>query len=610
MSTKHLVKTLLIALFGMMLVHGCALQEPDESSTEQFVTAPTGVTATPTSPSRILLTWAPGMDAVKYYVFQSTTGPAGPYGYRTTATGTFIIIANLMPATEYCFVLRGVDQFNNQSPDSAPPACATTQGTPMAPTPPTGVTATPTSSSRITVAWNAVAMADRYFVYQSVGSAGPYNFINTVLAPGTSLSVANLMPDTTYCYRVASAQGALTSTLSDPPACAKTFRAGLEGFWKVNETSGSVATDASGQGRNGTLVGGATREPNDRAPLDNNRGSILVSGAGADAVSVPDAAPFWFTGPFSVNLWVKLPAAGDVSLMGKRVAGCGTVNWELAQDGAGLHFKGLNGTRVNFNQSLPVGEWTHVAVTQASGTLRAYVNGAEVASGSYTVGPRFSDPMEIGNSGGCGGAAHLVDEIQIWSRQLTGQEVADLGTRPPAPANFVVTPVSPTTVTLTWDAVPGASKYFVYRGTMSGDQVFYNTVLAPNTTFSVGGMAPNETSSWYVAAARNGIISVPSTEQIVMTLAAPNPPASVTATAISSSRIRIDFSTVPGATKYYIYQSDGGPFAFRGTVLAQNPPTYTSVNLLPNTMYSFYVVTDDGFVWSMPSMTASATTFP
>src|SRR5688572_17293834 len=73
--------------------------------------------------------------------------------------------------------------------------------------PPTIVTATPTSPSRITVSWSAVPGAIKYYVVQSIGSAGPYTFKGTTLSPGTSLPVANLQPGTEYCYRVATEDG-------------------------------------------------------------------------------------------------------------------------------------------------------------------------------------------------------------------------------------------------------------------------------------------------------------------------------------------------------------------------------------------------------------------
>src|ERR1044071_2771606 len=64
---------------------------------------------------------------------------------------------------------------------------------------PTGVTATVVSDTKITVSWNAVPGAVKYFVTQSV-AGGPFNNIATVFAPSTSRTIINLTPNTLYAY--------------------------------------------------------------------------------------------------------------------------------------------------------------------------------------------------------------------------------------------------------------------------------------------------------------------------------------------------------------------------------------------------------------------------
>ena len=596
----------LLAAFG-----GCVAEmgDVDESETEQAaLVAPSGVTATPTSSSRITVSWSAVAGATKYYIYQAPAA-AGPYAFRTTvvAPGTAVSIANLQPATQYCFVLRA-DGPAGVSPNSAPAACATTLGTAVAPAVPTGVTATATSSSRISVSWTAVSGATAYYVYQSTGSAGPYPFINTVTAPGTTLSIANLQPNTLYCFRVASTNG-VTSAQSDPPACARTFVFGLEGFWSLDELAGTSATDTSGFGRNATLAG-ATTFSTDHAPMDGNRGSVVVSAGTANALEMADAGPYWFTGSFTLSLWVKLPSTtGTYVIAGKRNTGCGTTNWELAHsDAGGLTFRGT--TTTSFGVSLSPGRWTHVAITGVSGgSLSAYVDGLPVASGTFTAGPRSSSPLQFGNSGGCGNPGQvLVDEIQLYSRQLTDADIATIGVRPAAPATLTATANSATTTGLSWAAVPNATKYFIYRGTSPGNVAFLTTVLAPTTTFNGVSLAPGTTYYWQVRATTvSKLISDPSPEASATTFPPPSAPTGVTATTVSSSRIRVDWAAQAGVQKFYIYQTGG---IFKGTVFAPGT-TFTVANLTANTTYGFYVVADaGGGLVSAASATATATTLP
>lgn len=609
MAKYHLA--LLVGVVGALATAGCTIEElPDESSVEQGIAPPPmTVTATATSTTRIAVGWDAVPGAVKYYVYERV-GLSGAEYYATTAAGTFVIRANLQPGTEYCYRIRTVDSSAIPGAFSTL-ACATTQVVGAPPTPPATVTASATSSSRINVSWSSVAAATRYFVYQSnTGPNGTYNYLNSVLAPTTSYPVANLQAATQYCFKVASNNANGTSALS-APACDTTYVTGLEGYWKLNDGSGTTALDLSGLGRNGTLAS-ATWTNTDRAPLDNNPWAVSLSGATTSAINLADAGAWWFTGPFTLSIWTNVATSGATRIAGKRAANCGAVDWELGQDAGGnLYFSGTS--TISFGAALQPGRWTHIGVTYNGATAILYVDGQQTATGAFTAGPRSSDPMQFGNSGSCGGGAVTVDWIQIYSRALSATEIQTIGLRPAAPANFTATPVGCKSVSLSWDAVPGVSKYFVYKGTMSGDEVFLNTVLPPNTTYTDGANDCSTQVSYYVRAAMNGLISDPSGEQIVTTLPAIAAPTGVTATAVSSSRIHVSFSAVSGATKYYVYRSQpggGSPFVFDGTVLPTSPLTYPSSGLTANTLYTYYVVTQGPDSMSAPSMTASATTMP
>ena len=75
-----------------------------------------------------------------------------------------------------------------------------------------------------------------------------------------------------------------------------------------------------------------------------------------------------------------------------------------------------------------------------------------------------------------------------------------------------------------------------------------------------------------------------STEQEILP-----PPATVTATALTNTKIQVSWSAVPGAFKYFVFQSQaGGPFLFAGTTLAPDT-SRTVINLQPNTLYSYRI---------------------
>ncbi len=587
--TKRLVTTIQILLIALVSLTGCLGPSPDEeslSTTESEIsTPPTNVTVTVTAATRVTVNWTQVPMATKYYIYRSPT-LNGTYTYLTSSRFPPLAVANLTAGAQVCFKVAA-DGPGGPSPLSAgacaTPSAGTVPGAPM------NVTATPTASTRITVAWGSVATATKYFVYQQTG-AGAFTFAASTVAPNTSVSIANLLPNTIYCYRV-QAENAAGLGVFSATVCAQTFIAGLELYTKLNEGSGTTITDSSGQMRNGSAVGGITWTGTDRPPLDNSPFALSASGASGAAASIPHASPLWLSGDFTVAFWAKLVTApaGEVRFLGKRVPGCGAVNWEIAQNTTnGLHIKG-NSTPVSFGQNLAVGAWTHIAVTQTGTTARFYLNGTNIGMGTYITGVRSNDPLQIGNSGGCGSSPFLIDEVQVFSTPLSAAQVASIGQVPPAPANFTAAVVGSSRVNLAWNAVPTASKYFIYKGTAPGNQTFFTSVLAPTLTFSDGTNAPMSTSSWTVRSVRDGLISNFTPEQVVTTQPGPGVVQGVTATATSSTRVTVAWTASTGAQKYFVYRSTaGGAYAFQNTVLA--PGTQLAVaNLTPNTMYSFIV---------------------
>ncbi len=568
--------------------------------------APTNVTATAVLNSEIDLTWTPFPTATKVFVFESQAG--GPFGFRATvlAPGATYAATGLLANTMYCYQLVSTLPDGTESAPSTPPACATTGA---GPPPPVGVMATAISDTRILVQWQPAAGAARYNIFQSQ-SGGPSALHGGVLAPDHEFLDVNLSPTTTYCYHVSTQfpDGSLSAQSSE--ACATTLGAGgggFQGYWKLDERGGGTAIDSSGLGRNGAITS-AAYSLSDRPNIDDDRSALAFSTSPDSAISVPPALGFDLLGAFTVAFWTKLPAAADVEFIGMRGAGCGALGWEIAQDATGLHFAGQTQT-VAAGASVPVGVWTHVAVTAEGGTMHLFVNGAETGSGAFIPDNTLDASLDIGHVAGCASGAVMMDDVQIQSRALSSAEIGVLGTLPPAPTNLIVTSTTSVSIFLSWDPVPGATAYIVSKGTAPGNEAFFTHSPANPTTFEGDHLTPSTQFSWTVRAVVNHLFSNPSNEAVGTTAAPPAAPANVTATVVAPDRIQVDWSPVTGAFKYFVFESvSGGPFVLAGSIVAPDT-SFLAVNLSAATTYAFRVQAEDAVQTDGPlSQSASATT--
>jgi len=226
-------------------------------------TVPTGLTATSASCSQVNLAWAASTE----------TGGSGLKGYNVYKNGTYlkqvattsISDTGLSALTTYSYTVSAVDNAGNQSTQSSP-SSATTPACPdaTAPSVPTGLTATATSCSEVSLSWSAST---------DTGGSGlkGYNvykngvFLKQVAT--TSTTDTGLSASTSYSYTVSavdnagnqSAQSSPSSAMT--PACPDTtapsvptgLTATAASCSQIN-LSWTASTDTGGSGVNGYNV--------------------------------------------------------------------------------------------------------------------------------------------------------------------------------------------------------------------------------------------------------------------------------------------------------------------------------------------------------------------
>lgn len=155
----------------------------------------------------------------------------------------------------------------------------------------------------------------------------------------------------------------------------------------------------------------------------------------------------------------------------------------------------------------------------------------------------------------------------------------------PAPTGLKGVAVSTTAVDLSWNAVPGAGNYRVYRGGVS-----QNVAASYDTRAQVGGLQPNTSYTFQVAAGQAGTEKMgPRSSSVTVRTKSVSlgKPTGLKAKATGKTTVSVSCTPVKGAV-YYRWYANGRPSG------ASDKPTYTIVGLKPNTSYRITVAADTG----------------
>jgi len=208
----------------------------------------------------------------------------------------------------------------------------------------------------------------------------------------------------------------------------------LVAWWDLNETSGSLASDAHGS-NDGTVTGATI---NVAGKIDK----CYSFDGSADSVDVGS----WFdlsNDDFSISLWVNINSitTNKYAAMGFSQSGnVGEPYWLFMHraDKGGWTLQsdvGLNAlaTWPTISTGASAGTWDHLVLVRnrTAGSLSIWRNGTEYKDSSFN--PTFDadhdlGTLHIGNwySGGNLSFAGKIDEVGIFSKALTADEVSDL----------------------------------------------------------------------------------------------------------------------------------------------------------------------------------------
>ena len=214
------------------------------------------------------------------------------------------------------------------------------------------------------------------------------------------------------------------------------IRDGLSAYWNFNnDGSGGVSlSDYTGNGYTLTNVGGVTL------------GTGIVAGcavfnANQNFTFSTDAGLDFGTGDFSVSMWVKPSSTqsqySNIFGVGNSYSeGC-IATWVNGSSIAphDVRIAQYTNSIDSSSESVPSNTWTNIAYVRQSGVLSIYINGTLNNSGEFTASMNFdlNGTAFIGGGdwdGANGQYYGSLDEMGVWNRALTPEEVTILYTDP------------------------------------------------------------------------------------------------------------------------------------------------------------------------------------
>jgi len=203
--------------------------------------------------------------------------------------------------------------------------------------------------------------------------------------------------------------------------------AGIVGQWLLNETSGTVAKDTSGNGNDGEIIGKANwvnGKFGKALELDGTSTGLKVAPGlelkNFTAVLWVNSGKDW--GKTRTELWCGSQTYGDAVL----IRGDDRADWKKGEamlhwtDGAAWHAIGSG--------KLESKTWYHLAGTFNGSTLKFYVDGKLVGQKDSKIGTGTKDTFIGCHPNPTNYFQGMIDEVAIFDDALEGVEISKIAT--------------------------------------------------------------------------------------------------------------------------------------------------------------------------------------
>lgn len=312
---------------------------------------------------------------------------------------------------------------------------------------------------------------------------------------------------------------AISYAPDDPPPATSSYGQAVEAdgpvsWWRLGETSGSLAADQQGANPGGYGGGASLGRPSLLATEPGNAAAAFAGGY----VAVPDSSSLRLADKITLEAWIapsSLPASGQfASILTK------AESYALQLNGPQLELAIVQGGE-RHRVKAPVGavaagRVSHVVGTYDGVTQRLYVDGQQVASQALTgTADSSANPFFVGAWNASQEHFHgTIDEPAVYAKALGAGRVAAHQTagiaRLTAPAGLAATPLSTSEVDVSWtDTAFGETGQVLQRSTSAAFSPAVTIALPAGTSsYRDGGLEPG-TTYWYRVRATAGAGSSP-----------------------------------------------------------------------------------------------------
>jgi hypothetical protein len=393
----------------------------------------------------------------------------------------------------------------------------------------------------------------------------------------------------------------------------------LIGWWKMDETSGTVAADSSGYGNDGTVLGGA------RWVSGYIDGAIDLDGD--DYVDCGYDPIFNTANEMTIAAWVTIRS---VPTAWAAIVSKGEYSWRLSNYNTeqrfhfGITIWSAQGPSVDGTTAVGLDEWHHVAGMYDGASINLYLDGmldATIATSSpigvNSAHVLIGENPEAAKRNWDG----LIDDVRIYNRALSAAEIGalmptQLKATVPKPDDKSI--LSTTGVVLTWTAGETASGHHLYIGT-NYDDVENGTGdtdmgLMTLTSFEGYAWVIGNTYYWRVAeTTSDGTVIHPGDvwSFTVLPLTASKPIPDDGAEYVSPD-VLLEWTGGAGSTRHHVYFHTNQAIVSARALAADKgnvvDPNFSPGRLDYNTQY-FWVVdefdgktTHQGSVWSFTTV--------